>query len=527
MFKLATKNISDSESDTDSLSSSGLTANPFADDNSNSSSFFMGGDRRSVLDEVVHLCQFSNNIVAVLGEAGVGKTMLVNQAVEELSSTAHCCVIQASVMTTPESLLRELAEKLGVFFPETETAERMIELLAQYRPTSSIQRVVVLVDDAHHLNDASIVALINILQSQMSYVLHLLLVGDSSLLLRLDQLETGNILTYDIPLCPLTLDELNDYLSFKLAEVGYQGVELFDSQVVESLWRETRGIPASINRAASRLLMDHSEDELQRPLGLPMFHMIVVVFLLAALIMAVFYRGEWQADSAGGEIAEAPEEDVVIETLPAVEATPELEVASDPDDVTSSLFEEEPLPNTNEVQLIPEVDISVEPQATPVDEEQEEPPVAKPDVNSEESSENDSEQLIPLETPVSVAPQAPKNQPLPPTTVQETQVDNSSSRLTADEQQVAGWPPESFVLQILGASQLDAVKTYVSQQSNAEDLKIVALSRNGQPWYIVLIGVFSDLDIAKNAISALPSSQANAPPWPRKLSDIQSKMINK
>ena len=102
MSELAVEKVSLNKGDvTHSFSDYDFSDDPFADNftieainsialsHSEPIPFFMGGDRRSVLDEVVHLCQFSQHLVAVLGEAGVGKTAFAYQAIVELHETAQ------------------------------------------------------------------------------------------------------------------------------------------------------------------------------------------------------------------------------------------------------------------------------------------------------------------------------------------------------------------------------------------------------------------------------------------------------
>lgn len=252
--------------------------------------FFMGGGRRAVLDELMHLCQFSNNIVAVLGEAGVGKTALAYQSIAEFSDTAQCCSIQSTVTMTAEEMLLTLAKQLGVFVAEDASLVEMLLAVSEAQSPKSYPRIIIIVDDAHHLNNAVFVSLIALLQKQSDSLFHVLFLGDSSLLLRLDEMDKGEILVYDIPLLPFTKDELEEYLSFKLSAVGYEGAEVFDSAVVQSIWRDTHGIPASVNSVAHNLLLSYSleEDDVNK-LGLPLGYMAIVVVLLAALILAIFY----------------------------------------------------------------------------------------------------------------------------------------------------------------------------------------------------------------------------------------------
>ena len=520
------------------FSECGLSVNPF-DDSANQrdissphlsadeNPFFMGGDRRSVLDEVIHLSQFSHHLVSVLGEAGVGKTALVCQAVLELQETAQCCVLQSSVMLTVEEVLEQLISQLGLFVSDGASVDEMIAVVHQYQPVGLQQRVVIVVDDAHHLNSAVLALFVRLLQEQSTGYLHVLLVGDSSLLLRLDELDKGEVLVYDIPLCPFSVDELEYYLSFKLAAVGYQGAELFDYDMLSTIWRETRGIPASVNRAANTLLMNRVavEDEGTR-LGLPIAYMAILVVLLAALIMALFYMDD-------EPLPQQSEPDALLSESGVSDESGKALITNEPSVVLEGATVFLPKPNQEstggqpvDVTAVSEESIAIAPASAPVplqenalqgDAVTEKPPVLAIDdsVNDEpvSSIENVSEPVAnvvpsPADVQSSSALVAPKESVV-------------SRQLTVDEEAVLFWPKESYTLQVMAAGQLSGVKRFVSAQPNSRLLRIVRFERNGAPWYSVLVGVYDDVASARQAIAALPKSQSSAKPWPRKISDVQ------
>ncbi len=73
----------------------------------------------------------------------------------------------------------------------------------------------------------------------------------------------------------------------------------------------------------------------------------------------------------------------------------------------------------------------------------------------------------------------------------------------------------------MAASQKASLEKFVSAQPNNELLRIVGVLRNEKPWYIVLVGVYSSSEEAREAAQLLPQAQVNAGPWPRKIADIR------
>ncbi len=364
--------------------------------------------------------------------------------------------------------------------------------------------------------------------------------GDSSLLARLDQLEKGEVLAYDIPLCPFTVDELSDYLSFKLSVVGYQGAELFDYDVVENIWRDTRGIPASVNQIAAGLLLNkalNKDDE--RRLGLPMVYMGLLVLLLAALIMAIFYVGD-SPESSNDELVSsdpiaAPLESVsevdqespsiadtvlpVDQAEPVDESVPPTKEVSD-SDALSQVGEaaESPVLIEGGESLVGSLDSDAAAKIA-VDSVADEaklaiPPLENEVISSQSAVNSSAPALGDSESSASLSGDVPLSSESP---VQE----KVAALLTTDEQAVMFWPEEAYTLQVMAAGQLVGVEAFVAKQENRNLLRIVRLSRNGSPWYTVVVGIYDDIPLARQAIAGLPDAQKRAKPWPRKIGDLQ------
>lgn len=542
----APKSLSDADSadglpDASALVDSDFSSDPFADifyqstpeallaDDSEVVPFFMGGDRRSVLDEVIHLCEFSNNIVAVLGEAGVGKTMLAYQAALELQSMAESCFISASVMTSEDDILYKVAQQLGVFV-STEEHDGLQQAIAEYKPVGSHDDIVIIVDDAHHLGHSVLSALVDLLQNQKAQCFHVLLIGDSSLLLRLDEMDKGEVMVYDIPLCPFKLDELQQYLEFKLSVVGYQGAELFSYSTIENLWNDTRGIPASVNHTARQLLPGGISDDDHKKLGMPLGYMAVLVVLLAALIMAVFYVGDEVSPEKNSdalplaselETAVATEESQVNRVAePSSESGLQVDEALRAENVGLDSVVAEEGGDTPGTEISDEADSAVKKE-----------PAEQAVAGALPDAQNKLEQPVTETVTAEVEPKIPapepkiESQPVaeqPAELISDSNDKSTSIVLTGDEQAVMLWPSEKYTLQIIGAGQFSGVQKFVESQPNKNLLRIVGFERQGEPWYVVLTGVYNSVAEARASVATLPEPQRRTKPWPRKISDVQS-----
>lgn len=510
--------------------------------------FFMGGDRRSVLDELEHLCQFSHSLVAVLGDPGVGKTALAYQVAVELSGAAECCVMEASAFNSTENILLILAQQLGIFIPEGSDIDAMVVAINQYQPVGSSQDVVVIVDAAHHLHGSALEVFVQLLQKPMPNYFHVLLVGDHTLQIQLDKLDKQSVLVYDIPLRSFNEDEVEHYIAFKLAQADYQGAELFNPDSVRQLWQKTKGVPAQINEDARKiLLLENGMDHEERHLGLPIGYMAVVVLLLAALILAIFYiddtsvsavepsdpsliiqgnasnpsksisNGQGLSDNALQAEDNLSEQDVSLaETVEAKQealtqdaSNTSAESDSDFLVVDAPSLEDSSLVDSSEGET-PEIVVEVV--ADTVDKVETKAEVKTEDliVSVNNSPKKQVQEKAKVEVKDSLSP--------PPVSAP------SYVQATEGELAIMSWPADNYTLQVMAAGQLASINEFVKSQPNRDLLRVITLRRNGAPWYVVFSGVYESREEARLAIASLPKSQKNTQPWPRQILEIQQKI---
>jgi len=84
----------------------GLSVDPFADDPH--FPFYPGAQRRQILEQLLHLCQFSQNLLVVSGEYGVGKTRMAQALIDGLDDADDICFIEGQINSDIDSLLSEI-----------------------------------------------------------------------------------------------------------------------------------------------------------------------------------------------------------------------------------------------------------------------------------------------------------------------------------------------------------------------------------------------------------------------------------
>ena len=495
-------------------------SDPFSD--SSSTAFFGGADRRMLLDEVIHLCQFGNNLVAALGDEGVGKTTFLSQARYELAETAFCCFISGSVMTSADDVFKQIISQLELPVAASSSTGEMIATLRHSMAEGNLHRVVIIIDDAHHLDEPVLSALVSLLQGHQGQHLHILVGGDKSLVHRFDQFEMVDVLIYDVTLNPFSVDELRDYLDFKLSASGYRDSGQLSDAQVNALQHETAGYPAAVNRSAQHLLFqqDVGADPEGRPAGLPVMHMSLLVVLLAMLIMALFYMGR------GDEpIVEPPQPLATV--LPQAAEAPESQIsaAAVTDDLSFKPASIGEPPQSQQPVSVERLPVA---QAKAVQPEVPEPTIATVTATVDTDKARQSlQEALRKEAELLKAKEAVSEQELVKsiaTAKPKAPVANAPQGLTGDEQEVLAWPDSEYTLQVMAGAQEGALRDFIAKQANKKALRLVAVMRSNQSWYVVLVGVYDNGNLARQAIRSLPQSQVNAVPWVRKISSIKQQI---
>ena len=513
--------------------------NAFADEIK--TDFFATANLHAQLDEVVHLCQFGGNVVSLLGDKGVGKSAFLAEVRRELTETCYCCMIDSALMTSAEDVFKQIVAQLELPVTLASTAGDMLVALRKSMSVSSLHRVVVIIDDADFLNESTLSALLSLFQGAHEGQFHLLLAGDKNLIERLDALAIDDVLIYDMYLNPLNLDEAKGYIDFKLGLVAKKVEDYFKQGEIDAIYKESKGLPLLINTAVKKHFyrvenadaLSPQDDE--RRSGLPLLHMGLLVILLAGLIMILIYMGD--DETADNKLvltqpilieAESGARDQVIDTL-----STERNMG-----VTQQAPSKSLSAASAEIYTAPQIEVPVIEKAMP------QPLLAN--TSAADSAKLASKKTTDVTLALKPVELARINQSLVDDLKKELEREAASltpaelgvsasikpsvSDIVSDdsfsvsEQVVMQWPDASYTLQLIGAVQDASLIAYIDAQPNASSLLLVSLTRNNKPWYVVVVGVYKSVQLARQAIQDLPQNQVNAGPWPKKISDLKQDM---
>jgi DamX protein len=496
--------------------------------------FFYGGARReALLEQILHLQQFVAGVVVVLAEDGLGKTTLRQRLEGRLPPDCLLCSLGAGDLVDPRQVFAEIANALELPF-EASAGQQLAAIRAHVQEPEAAE-LVVLLDDAHLLDDHVLSGLMSLLQGVDSAGagLSLILFGLPELADRIDRFQMVDVQVNDLIIPPLNIAEVAEYLLLKYPERMPAGRKQSDTRLAAGIWQETMGNPAEIDLLMARqggALVAPEASELRKQIQHYKWHIVAAAGLVVVLALILL---SWSGDE--GE--------------PEVSATRQLAV---------------PLPNPIAPQAVAPVDgVDVVPAGAVVPLP---PPVPMPQgtaVGSAAAAAGGAVQRSPA--PVGVVERAPASavvesapvaalpqpQPTPvavatpavkPTAaaakaaapagavtapkVASAPAAGSGAAVTGggDEQFLLGVNGQHFALQILAAESRAAVQKYVQAQSNRQQLRIYETRREGKPWFVVVLGDYATREMAQKAIAGLPDTQRKAGAWPKSYASIQAEI---
>lgn len=538
----------------------GLSEDPFAHDYS--FPLFTGAGRRQLLDQLLHLCQFSNSIITVLGEYGVGKTRIAHAFMDSLSDQDQICFLSLSSGQSLEQILLSIIQSLGIDTngePSTENLLASLEaFIAEEAVTEDDGLAVVVLDNAQLLDDQSISVITSLLNNfPQQNRLHLALFAEPQLMPRLDRLSPENLLINDFQLQPFGLLETVDYLNFRMEMADYLGPEIFTESMVEPWWRQTRGQLSVLHELAQeRLLESVTPTARSHKRPLPVVHIVAISMLIAVVGVVFLYMGDDEsAESSNPPLATSTSVPALVPqpvaSQPAVGslAQPPTATSENNPELTSTQTPVQPLLQSLPQPVQPNQQAQSAPQGTqPVQtvatsaavvanddfpKEKVVPLAQLPTAQPQKVEPAPAAASVPVTQPqVSSTPQpsaqapAPEVKAVPKSEAVKPAVKPQATAASgsAQERNILTWKPNEFTIQLLGVSNEKAARDFVAAQTNKKDLLVFKSKRQGKDWFVVITGRYASSAQARQAIANLPAVQRDAGPWPRDIKTIQSEI---
>jgi DamX protein len=496
---------------------------------------FFPAQRKPVLGQLHHLARYSQLLLVVTGPEGSGKTLLRQALVASTNKqSVQSVVVSARGAGDSAGILRQVAQALNV-----EQAEIGAILAQVVQLALTGQEVYLLVDDAEHLDESALEALMALAAGAPEGRPHVFLFGESSLIAQLEALSLEEERFHVIELQPYTEEETREYLEQRLEGAG-RGIELFTADQISDIHESSDGWPGNINQVARDAMIEAmiaSRSAVKRPsmgFNMPKKHVLAISAVVVVAVAAAWLMpGRSKAPTTGAPANEQAQ-------LPLGQGSPQPNGGA-PSVEFAGNSQPMPLPlvgNSQPVMRGPLAEaaggITEGDDGVPVEGSSATPPtvttVAPPAGIQPGPAPTPAAKPVPAPTqvatakpaPVPVAKPAAASAPAKPAVAAKPAEKPAPAAKAAGGTWYAGQPTSNYVVQILGTSSETTAQNFVKEQGG--EYRYFKKVLNGKPLYVITYGNFANRDAAVTAIKALPAKVQAGKPWPRTVASVQQEL---
>ena len=231
--------------------------------------FFHSTPHDAVSQQLLTAVRKREGLVVLTGEIGSGKTTLCRTVIEQLDRRTLTSLV-TDPFVSGEDLLKTILVDFGVASRQElargdatchELSTALLSFVESLAPLQA--SAIVIIDEAQDL-PADVLEQVRILAEagEASTLLQVILVGQPSLTTLLRRPEYASLqqrVTVRSTLLPLPLDELDDYVIYRMAVAGSGPRVQFDQPAIERIYGLSKGLPRVVNLIADRALARGAE----------------------------------------------------------------------------------------------------------------------------------------------------------------------------------------------------------------------------------------------------------------------------
>ena len=428
------------------------------------------------LELLQHLSLYSELLILVCAEKGMGKTFIANALFATREVPDQSLMLEADFALSYLDILHNLAQFLDLADLADDVNSIEKQILAQCVQIAEEDQgsILLIIDQAEQLSDG-VLENINQLALLAPSALHIMLLGplgfENKLLLLAEP---------QAPFHMMDIERLADDEAEILLLEQFPAIE-WEAEQADYIVQQSAGNPGKILYLAQQLLsgLEPTQEAIAAS-KFPVTHVAAMALVAFALIGAYFYQNS-SAVTKNKPVLEV----IAVETAVLNEAEPSLNV-------------DEALSLSLEAVELEEVDFNF-PQAETVD------------VMPAKDTLSNEPVLTPVSTAVPVTKPVLNNQVEPEIIYSE------------NEQVLLSASSDAFVIQLFGSYSAENAQVFI----NTHATQSMALLRyqaehNGKSWYVVVAGPFTSRVVALQQSKQLTAKLRNQKPWIRPISAVQS-----
>jgi general secretion pathway protein A len=217
---------------------------------------------REILSALIYGIHERRGFIAIVGEVGTGKTLIINALLDRLDNDTKVAFIFNSDLTFRQMLIMALYD-LGL----TEPKEKLSKVSAIQRlnefAIKQLERggnVVIIIDEAQGLSYKTMenFRMLSNLETRKHKLVQIVLSGQPELDDKLKKPEWRQLVQrISLKRYSTTLSEKDTYryIEHRLKVAEYEGASLFSEKALELIWLHSSGIPRKINILCDNMLL--------------------------------------------------------------------------------------------------------------------------------------------------------------------------------------------------------------------------------------------------------------------------------
>lgn len=425
--------------------------------------------RAALVDRIALQFEYGQNLIALLGPSGLGKSYLLETFITDKYSDFNKAFVQVSALMTDSQLMSELLDQ-SFSTPLIDQQLSLSENFFQLVKKQNCGPCLWVLDGARHLSD-EMAADLALLAKNSPTTLYILVAAQA-----VGQFSNA----VEIHLEPLSMAE-----SKQLMRWFFNNLPVDEDPVFQTFLKESHGNPSLL--LAWQPIANSAEVKVADKVSWRL-HLITLMIIIMLLIIGLLYKSDmtqwWQAVYQ--------QRDEPVATAIAVEK-----------------FK----------QRADKTQVKAEP--TPIALESE--PFAVINVEQDEVHNNVAAILDSLAV-------SPKQPVLPVSEAKPTEVelvkakDPVVANLPFDNAWFNEQDDEYFVIQLLAVTKQAIAEQFIVAQKLGEAAKIYQTQRNNKNWWIVTYGNYKSLNAARKVTATLPEAVRNNQPFYKKISKIKQEI---
>lgn len=488
------------------------------------SNYYEDNVRREFLLQLVHLTEFTNTILFIVGKYESGKTALLQQFVNSADGQWILCVTSATEVATTVSLMRKLSHDFELpGLPHSSVNQTFIEQLSLTKQKGHTP--VLIIDDADKLSTELLDVLVQLSTNIFPVDLRIILAGRSipQILLQMNDTDDPGITELSLP--PFTELQTAEYISSRLSLSNFSGANPFTQDLIHKIYKQSKGQPGHINVLASTILKEAlmKPDNVNIQFGAPRrqqsaLKLVALALGISVLLSVYLFNTTDEEQILDPEVATDNEEEKLTKMLaiPGIEAgdglgeqdvsTPNQSFSSRSDKMIGA---QESAEHTISLAL--------------KNKNAESADVAHLAPKTADSLAQSKDEITGGNKIAGIVTDIAASSTLEPEIAQVNPIRKNKAK---DESRGEAWilkqNSKHYTIQLISFASAKAAQNFINKMGLAADAHFFSFKKGKKVFFPVIVGAYNSKSSAIDRSKALPEQLAKLKPWIRSFKSLQN-----